>query len=122
MPMQEPGLTTAESRKNPYSLLVALDHAGGSESFGDLYLDNGETYNTTESVEGGCNTVSACPCSLGLVQSPGEFLAAYACVITQSCALTSNCRLFLQLSVLFVCLFFGGHARRRGGEGERLSS
>ena len=48
IPMQEPGLTTAESRKNPYSLLVALDIASGSDTFGDLYLDDGESYNTTE--------------------------------------------------------------------------
>ena len=46
IPMQlGPGLTTTETRKNPYSLLVAL--AGGGAT-GDLYLDDGETYNTTE--------------------------------------------------------------------------
>jgi len=45
IPMQDPGLTTTESRKNPYSLIVALksDMASGS-----LYLDDGETYNTSE--------------------------------------------------------------------------
>jgi alpha-glucosidase len=53
VPMQEPGLTTTESRKNNYSLLVALDEASGSNTFGDLYLDDGETYNTTELVSGG---------------------------------------------------------------------
>ncbi len=50
LPMQEPGLTTTESRKNSYSLLVALDVTAGTDAFGDLYLDDGETYNTTESV------------------------------------------------------------------------
>ena len=46
IPMQlGPGLTTTETRKNPYSLLVAL--AGGNAA-GYLYVDDGETYNTTE--------------------------------------------------------------------------
>ncbi len=44
--MQEPGLTTTESRENPYSLLVALDPQAAA--MGDLYLDDGETVNTTE--------------------------------------------------------------------------
>ncbi len=43
--MQEPGLTTTESRKNPYSLIVALETGF---AFGELYLDDGITYNTTE--------------------------------------------------------------------------
>ena len=37
--MQKPGNTTAESRKNDYSLLVALDGAG--EASGDVFLDDG---------------------------------------------------------------------------------
>ena len=45
IPMQEPGLTTLESRKNPYSLLVALQ---GGNANGGLYLDDGLTFNTTE--------------------------------------------------------------------------
>jgi len=45
IPMQAPGLTTTESRKNPYSLIVALN---SGYAFGYLYLDDGETYNTTE--------------------------------------------------------------------------
>ena len=45
IPMQGPGLTTTESRKNPYSLLVALN-SGNAD--GGLYLDDGETYNTSE--------------------------------------------------------------------------
>ncbi len=44
--MQEPGLTTTESRKNPYSLIVAPDKQG--EAFGTLYLDDGETIDTTQ--------------------------------------------------------------------------
>lgn len=48
IPMQAPGLTTIESRKNPYSLLVALDVSGGLDTFGDIYLDDGETENATE--------------------------------------------------------------------------
>jgi len=45
IPLQEPALTTNESRKNPYSLIVALELGGAS---GGLYLDDGETYNTSE--------------------------------------------------------------------------
>ena len=45
IPMQEPSLTTNESRKNPYSLIVALQTGSAS---GGLYLDDGETYNTTK--------------------------------------------------------------------------
>lgn len=39
IPMQKAGNTTATSRKNPWSLLVALDTKGNAE--GDLYLDDG---------------------------------------------------------------------------------
>ena len=39
VPMQEPGITTAASRKNPFSLLVALD--GSSSAVGEMYLDDG---------------------------------------------------------------------------------
>ena len=41
IPMQEPGMTTAASRKNPFSLLVALDSAGSAT--GDMYIDDGES-------------------------------------------------------------------------------
>jgi alpha-glucosidase len=41
VPMQEPGMTTAESRRNPWGLVVALDKDGAAE--GDLYLDDGES-------------------------------------------------------------------------------
>ena len=50
IPMQGPGMTTTESRNNPYSLLVALDLTGGADAFGDIYIDDGDSYNTTESV------------------------------------------------------------------------
>ena len=39
--MQDPGLTTAESRQNVFSLLVALDSNGAAS--GDLYVDDGES-------------------------------------------------------------------------------
>ena len=45
IPMQEPGLTTKDSRKNPYSLLVALKE---EMAVGYLYLDDGETIDMTE--------------------------------------------------------------------------
>jgi len=41
VPLQEPAMTTAESRRSPWGLLVALD-AGGAAS-GSLYLDDGES-------------------------------------------------------------------------------
>lgn len=51
LPTQEPGYTTAESRKNPWGLLVALS-AGGAAT-GQLYIDDGESLNpnATLSVE-----------------------------------------------------------------------
>lgn len=39
IPMQNPGNTTTESRKNDYSLLVVLDGIG--EASGDIFLDDG---------------------------------------------------------------------------------
>ncbi|KAJ4297284.1 hypothetical protein N0V88_004202 [Collariella sp. IMI 366227] len=41
VPMQEPGMTTAECRKNPWELRVALD--GEELAEGELYLDDGES-------------------------------------------------------------------------------
>ncbi|KXX75580.1 Alpha-glucosidase [Madurella mycetomatis] len=41
VPIQEPGMTTTESRKNPWGLIVALDGEGCAE--GKLYLDDGES-------------------------------------------------------------------------------
>ncbi|KJR80878.1 alpha-glucosidase [Sporothrix schenckii 1099-18] len=41
LPMQKPGMTTAESRANDWNLLVALDAKGGA--VGKLYLDDGES-------------------------------------------------------------------------------
>ena len=47
VPMQEPSLTTAASRLNPYQLLVALDSSGMAN--GSLYLDDGISLNVTRS-------------------------------------------------------------------------
>lgn len=41
LPMQQPGYTTTESRRNPWSLLVALDAKGTAT--GQLYVDDGES-------------------------------------------------------------------------------
>ncbi|CAK7262933.1 hypothetical protein SEPCBS119000_000227 [Sporothrix epigloea] len=41
LPMQKPGMTTAESRTNPWNVLVALDATGSAA--GELYLDDGES-------------------------------------------------------------------------------
>jgi alpha-glucosidase len=41
LPLQEPGMTTYESRRNPWAVLVALDETGQAE--GSLYLDDGES-------------------------------------------------------------------------------
>jgi lysosomal alpha-glucosidase len=48
IPMQQPSTTTAESRKNPYSLKVALSSSG--DAVGDLYLDDGESLDTKETL------------------------------------------------------------------------
>ncbi|XP_021379413.1 lysosomal alpha-glucosidase-like [Mizuhopecten yessoensis] len=44
LPMQEPALTTTDSRKNPFSLLVALNEKG--EAQGSLFWDDGDTIGT----------------------------------------------------------------------------
>jgi len=51
LPMQEPGYTTAASRKNPWGLLVAL--SGEGTAYGSLYIDDGESLvpNATLTVE-----------------------------------------------------------------------
>jgi len=41
LPLQEPGMTTYESRQNPWGLLVALDTQGSAS--GSLYIDDGES-------------------------------------------------------------------------------
>lgn len=41
VPLQEPGLTTADVRASPWSVLVALDAKG--QASGGLYLDDGES-------------------------------------------------------------------------------
>lgn len=41
IPMQEPGMTTYESRRNPWGVIAALDGTGRAK--GELYLDDGES-------------------------------------------------------------------------------
>ncbi|XP_046582880.1 lysosomal alpha-glucosidase-like [Haliotis rubra] len=41
LPLQEPATTTAQSRRNPFWLVVALNATGGAE--GDLFWDDGDT-------------------------------------------------------------------------------
>ncbi|GFP53068.1 hypothetical protein ACSS6W_000513 [Trichoderma asperelloides] len=41
LPLQQPSNTTRDSRRNPWDVLVALDHHG--EASGNLYLDDGES-------------------------------------------------------------------------------
>ena len=45
IPMQKPGNTTTESRKNDYTLLVVLNGIG--EASGDLFLDDGLSVDIT---------------------------------------------------------------------------
>ncbi|ORX69562.1 alpha glucosidase [Linderina pennispora] len=44
LPAQVPAMTTTDSRKNDYYLVVAVDERGRAE--GKLYLDDGETFDT----------------------------------------------------------------------------
>ncbi|XP_068225861.1 sucrase-isomaltase, intestinal-like [Palaemon carinicauda] len=46
LPCQEPALTTAESRQNPFCLTVALD--SGLRASGELFWDDGESVHTVE--------------------------------------------------------------------------
>jgi len=48
VPMQEPGMTIAASRANPFKLLVALDKSGSAS--GVFYLDDGETVDPADKV------------------------------------------------------------------------
>ena len=48
VPMQGAGMTTSSSRKNPFSLLVALDES--SSASGDVYLDDGESLDMNKCV------------------------------------------------------------------------
>ena len=48
VPMQQPAVTNTESRKNNFSLLVALDDAGCAA--GDLFLDDGISISITKFV------------------------------------------------------------------------
>jgi len=46
IPMQQPGLTIAQTRLNPFKLLIPLDNQGVAN--GMIFLDDGETVNTTQ--------------------------------------------------------------------------
>jgi alpha-glucosidase len=46
LPLQEPGMTTHESRMSPWGVVVALDKEGSAA--GELYLDDGESLNPKE--------------------------------------------------------------------------
>ena len=48
MPLQEPGYTTTESRKNPWGLIAALDLEGSAT--GQLYIDDGESLEPAETL------------------------------------------------------------------------
>jgi alpha-glucosidase len=49
LPLQEPAYTTAESRMNPWGLIVALDAQGAAA--GSLYVDDGESLEPEETLE-----------------------------------------------------------------------
>lgn len=49
LPMQKPGYTTKESRKNPWNLLVALSEDG--DASGELYVDDGDSLEPAETLE-----------------------------------------------------------------------
>ncbi|KAH7138695.1 glycosyl hydrolases family 31-domain-containing protein [Dendryphion nanum] len=51
LPLQEPGYTTGESRKNPWGLIIAL--SGEGEARGDLYVDDGESIEPSAVLEVG---------------------------------------------------------------------
>ena len=44
--MQDPGLSTTESRKNPFSLKIALDEK--QQASGDIFYDDGESLDITK--------------------------------------------------------------------------
>ncbi|CAO2658127.1 Nn.00g073870.m01.CDS01 [Neocucurbitaria sp. VM-36] len=49
LPIQEPGYTTTESRKNPWGLIVSLSSDGAAS--GSLYVDDGESLEPSETLE-----------------------------------------------------------------------
>ncbi|KAF2177647.1 glycoside hydrolase family 31 protein [Zopfia rhizophila CBS 207.26] len=48
LPLQEPGYTTTQSRKNPWGLLIALSEDGDAK--GELYVDDGESLEPSETL------------------------------------------------------------------------
>ena len=57
IPIQEPAMTLAEARKNPFTLLVSLSSSGSA--VGSLFLDDGESLNTAANGEYGLFEYSA---------------------------------------------------------------
>lgn len=49
LPLQEPGYTTTDSRKNPWGLIVAL--SGSGDASGSLYVDDGESLEPSETLQ-----------------------------------------------------------------------
>lgn len=49
LPLQEPGYTTTDSRKNPWGLIVALSDDG--DASGSLYVDDGESLEPSDSLD-----------------------------------------------------------------------
>ncbi|KAF2128209.1 glycoside hydrolase family 31 protein [Dothidotthia symphoricarpi CBS 119687] len=49
LPLQEPGYTTTDSRKNPWGLIVALSSSG--DAYGSLYVDDGESLEPEDTLE-----------------------------------------------------------------------
>jgi alpha-glucosidase len=49
LPIQEPGYTTTESRKNPWGLIIALSDDG--KASGSLYVDDGESLEPSEALD-----------------------------------------------------------------------
>lgn len=49
LPIQEPGYTTTDSRKNPWGLIVALASDGSAS--GELYVDDGESLEPTDTLD-----------------------------------------------------------------------
>ncbi|XP_066266382.1 sucrase-isomaltase, intestinal-like [Branchiostoma lanceolatum] len=51
LPTQEPANSTVYSRRNPMGLVVALDDSNSTGASGDLFWDDGESYDSIETVE-----------------------------------------------------------------------
>jgi alpha-glucosidase len=73
LPTQQPGLTTAASRKNPWGVLVALD--SGGEASGMLYVDDGESLMPNETLwVDVCCPFPLFSCHVPFLESPASSL------------------------------------------------